>query len=203
MAYSNAWDPTRPSGAVAANQIDTEIQAVRLDLQERLKTLFGITTFTADPLQGVALNMKGASASKIIAGSTSLSLRNNADSADNLLISDAGAVTARAYLSTPSIVGSSSVAVGAGVGVTANLHAFARGPVFVHSFTGVALGYCMLMVDDLSGTLVLVSQSTHNLYSLVPGTAGKLNFFYAANTLQVENRTGVAVTLKYLPIYAG
>src|SRR5262249_57529499 len=37
----------------------------------------------------------GAAASKIIPGATNISHRNNADSADNLLITDAGAVTVR------------------------------------------------------------------------------------------------------------
>ena len=39
-----------------------------------------------------------AAAGKIIPGATSLSFRNNADSADNLLISDAGVLTVRAGL---------------------------------------------------------------------------------------------------------
>lgn len=38
----------------------------------------------------------GAATSKIIPGATSLSLRNNADSADNVLVTDAGLVTVRA-----------------------------------------------------------------------------------------------------------
>lgn len=41
----------------------------------------------------------GAAASQIIPGATSLALRNTADSADNMLISDAGAVTFRGALS--------------------------------------------------------------------------------------------------------
>lgn len=40
----------------------------------------------------------GAAASKIVPGATSLSFRNNADGADNLLISNAGVVTVRAGL---------------------------------------------------------------------------------------------------------
>jgi hypothetical protein len=40
----------------------------------------------------------GGTTSKIIPGSTSISLRNNADSADNLLVSDAGVVTVRSNL---------------------------------------------------------------------------------------------------------
>lgn len=58
----------------------------------------------------------GATASKIIPGVTSLSLRNHADSADNLLVTDAGAVTTRAGLTVTS--GGATVTAG-GLTVTA------------------------------------------------------------------------------------
>jgi hypothetical protein len=82
-------------------------------------TVGGITTLTATTLAGTlstaaqanvtslgtltSLTTSGtvtmtAAASKIVPGATSFSHRNNADSADNLLISDAGAVTVRAGL---------------------------------------------------------------------------------------------------------
>lgn len=46
-------------------------------------------------------------AAKILGGATSLSLRNNADSADNVLVADAGLVTLRNALSVPTAVGGS------------------------------------------------------------------------------------------------
>lgn len=55
---------------------------------------------TPSTLRGTSLTLTTA-ASKIVPGATSLSLRNNADSADNLLISDAGVVTARLSIVTP------------------------------------------------------------------------------------------------------
>lgn len=56
-------------------------------------TVTGSLTVTGDP--GLSLS---ATASRIVAGATSLALRNNANSADNVLVSDAGAVTIRAGL---------------------------------------------------------------------------------------------------------
>lgn len=50
-----------------------------------------------------------APAAKIIPGATSISLRNNADSADNLLMTDAGAGTVRASLTAPTITASTSL----------------------------------------------------------------------------------------------
>lgn len=53
--------------------------------------------FAGNVILGSALTMTAA-ASKLVPGATSFSHRNNADNADNLLISDAGAVTIRAGL---------------------------------------------------------------------------------------------------------
>lgn len=49
MPYTNTWDPTTPDGSEDADQIDDIIQALKLDIQERMEdTLFD--DFTADPL---------------------------------------------------------------------------------------------------------------------------------------------------------
>jgi hypothetical protein len=82
-------------------------------------TVGGITTLTATTLAGTlstaaqgsvtslgtltSLTISGtltlsAAASKIVPGATSLSLRNNADSADNLILTDAGSATIRVAL---------------------------------------------------------------------------------------------------------
>lgn len=50
MAYSHVWSDTVPTGSLPANQIDTAIQDLRLDLDERLVPLIFNTPFTADPL---------------------------------------------------------------------------------------------------------------------------------------------------------
>lgn len=60
-------------------------------------TVTGATSFSAGITVTGSITMATA-ASKIVPGATSLALRNNADSADNILISNAGAVTIRAGL---------------------------------------------------------------------------------------------------------
>lgn len=50
MAYSHVWSNTVPPGSLPANQIDTAIQDLRLDLDERLVPLIFNTPFTSDPL---------------------------------------------------------------------------------------------------------------------------------------------------------
>lgn len=61
----------------------------------------------AGTLQATQLTLSDA-ASRIIPGATSLSLRNNANTLDNLLITDAGVVTARAAL----VVSGASISIG-------------------------------------------------------------------------------------------
>lgn len=96
MAYTNVWDNTAPLGSQAANLIDDDFRAFKLDIGERLTSIFGIGTLNAlDPVAPLLLRLTGAVASRIIPGATSLSLRNNADSADNLLIVDNGNITTR------------------------------------------------------------------------------------------------------------
>ena len=70
----------------------------------------GDLTITADQL------VFGAAASTIVPGATSLSLRNNADSADNVLISNAGAVTVRAGLT---VTASGLTVTAGGITITA------------------------------------------------------------------------------------
>jgi hypothetical protein len=65
MPYTNAWNTTDPSGSVAANTIDTEIQKLRLQLQERVFALLFNTPYTADPLT-LLDNITGKKDSKTI-----------------------------------------------------------------------------------------------------------------------------------------
>lgn len=50
MPYTNAWNTTDPAGSVAANTIDTEIQKLRLQLQERVFATLFDSPYTDDPL---------------------------------------------------------------------------------------------------------------------------------------------------------
>lgn len=89
-----------------------EIKTGAIFAYDRTGGVFGPITITATALTlaGGDVTISGGSlllstaVSKIIPGATSLSLRNNADSADNLIITNAGAVTVRAGLTVGSTV---------------------------------------------------------------------------------------------------
>lgn len=49
MAFTTAWSVTRPAGTLRVKQIDDEVRIFRVDMEERLEQLFGIT-MTDDPL---------------------------------------------------------------------------------------------------------------------------------------------------------
>lgn len=98
MAYTRTWNEATPPDTAAANTIAQLIRNKSIDMRERLNSVLGITDFTIDPLKGQRLDLGGVATSKIVPGATSLSLRNAADNADNLLIADAGDVTVRGKL---------------------------------------------------------------------------------------------------------
>ena len=64
MPYTNAWNTTDPAGSAAANTIDTEIQKLRLQMQERVfAQLFepavpGVYTDDPLPLKDVIIGKK-------------------------------------------------------------------------------------------------------------------------------------------------
>ena len=62
--------------------------------------LAGVTTLSMSS----TLTMT-ASASRIVAGATSFAIRNNANSADNILVTDAGVVTVRSHLNVTGAIG--------------------------------------------------------------------------------------------------
>jgi hypothetical protein len=70
-------------------------------------TSFGtLTSLTiGGALSGVTTLTMTAAASKIVPGVTSFSLRNNADNADNLIVTNAGAVTVRSHLMVTGVIG--------------------------------------------------------------------------------------------------
>jgi hypothetical protein len=88
MPYTRAWT-NAVLGSNPANTIDTLLANIREDINERLTDLLTITSFTADPLVANGLKLNRAAATKILGGTTNLSIRNAADSADNILIDNA------------------------------------------------------------------------------------------------------------------
>jgi hypothetical protein len=113
MAYTFPWDESFPPGTQSADQLNEDLQRVLVQTRERLVDLFGITfpNDTVTTVTATKVVLKGSATSKIIPGATSLSLRNNADSADNLLISDAGDVTIRNSLVTKGNIGGRFISV--------------------------------------------------------------------------------------------
>jgi hypothetical protein len=86
-------------GDNARTALSTDLPANMQTINDAIVTLADAQTIsgrkTLSHANGLALS---AAASKIVPGATSLSLRNNADDANNLLISNAGAVTVRSVL---------------------------------------------------------------------------------------------------------
>lgn len=119
MAYTVAWNEALPAGTDAAALIWEFIQDDKIAVRERLDDLFGTTSAgvnswaNATAYKAYLIKLSGTTAAKIIPGTVSLSLRNNADNADNLLVADGGAVTIRGRASagrvTPTVAATTSV----------------------------------------------------------------------------------------------
>jgi len=97
MTYSEAWDESFPTGASAANQINTYITDDKIAVRERIDSVFGTSGATslanADPYLPISLKLSGSATSKILPGATSFSVRDSADARNNLLVVEAGDVT--------------------------------------------------------------------------------------------------------------
>jgi hypothetical protein len=137
--------------------MDDSIRELKGDIEDRLKDIFGIADFTLDPIvpTQVALNRTGTA--KILGGTAALSLRNAADSADNILITDAGVVTLRNTLN--------------GVGA-----AFS-GAVSAASVSGDGAGLTNLDASKLTGTVAAARISGYypNITGVGTITAGVWN----------------------------
>lgn len=51
MSYTNVWSDSTPLGSAAANTIDDIFRALKVDIEQRISDLHGITDFTTDPLK--------------------------------------------------------------------------------------------------------------------------------------------------------
>lgn len=152
------------------------------------------TTLTLSGAQsgGTTLSLAGpititSATSKIIPGATSLSHRNNADSADNLLISDAGAVTVRAALT---------------VGAALDLSGASAGQISFPATQNPSAGANVL--DDYEeGTWVpsVGGTATYNNASGKYTKIGRLVFIRGTMTINVLG-TGSASTISGLPFAA-
>lgn len=166
MSYTNVWDESRPNGAiVAASSIDTEIQAVKIDIRERMNTVFGSSVFaTADPFKASKLLLNGAASGQIVAGTGSgLAIRNAADSASTFVVSDVGVVA----LFNNVVVGSGTIdlfssSVRGGVAYMAGLN-LANAANLAFRDAGNTVNITVLTVDASNNT-ILNAQSGKSLF---------------------------------------
>lgn len=97
MPFEIPWDEATPPGNAPANTAATELRNLEKAVSERMVAL-GVTnwdTATDTDIAFAFIKLLRIAATKIVGGSTSLALRNNADSADNVLVEDDGDVTVR------------------------------------------------------------------------------------------------------------
>lgn len=143
--------------------------------------LSGVTTLSMSS----TLTMS-ASASKIVPGATSLSLRNHADSADNLILTDAGAATIRAGLTVTA--GGATVTAGGltvtagGATITAGGLAVTVGPVNIGSSSGY----------QYAGTTVVGSRKTGWTAQTTPTARGDMGL--TPTTQTVANTLSALIT---------
>ncbi len=107
----------------------------------------GAITATAGDLVATAGRLVlNAAAAKIKGGATSLSLRNNADSADNVLVTDAGIVTLRNALSIPPSAGGTVAATSYG-SVRVKLDEKTPSGVATFTFSSIPQGFRTLVIE--------------------------------------------------------
>lgn len=116
-----------------------------------------------------------AAASTIIGGVTSVSFRNNADSQDNLLITDAGVVTARAAIRGTALQLANSETV-AGAGTTQGTAAALSATATIHRITGAngTVGW-ILPATTVVGTTHILLNTTAGVALIYPATGGTMN----------------------------
>jgi hypothetical protein len=99
MAYTTTANLTLKKPTPGTREpVDITLLNANFDTLDAAVTLTGAQTLTnktlTSPIIGTKLSFADA-ASKIVPGATSLSFRNNADNADNVIVSDAGDLTIR------------------------------------------------------------------------------------------------------------
>lgn len=148
---------------------------------------FTVAGSSGDTVIAGTITMSTA-ASRILPGATSLSLRNNANSADNLIILDAGAATFRTSVSSPSYLGAALALTG---GITSS------GP------TGTGIGYATGAGGAVTQTTNRTAAVTLNkLTGAITTDTTSLSAGGAA-TFTVNNTTVVATDTIDLSIKGG
>src|SRR5712691_3977685 len=157
----------------AANDVRiTTGGTTRLAITSSAITVTGSTTLVVEnDLQISGRLVFAAAASKIVPGATSISLRNNADTADNLLITDAGNATIRNNLV---VSGTGPHAIGGATAAATQINiqgAFTATGGAGNAF-GLEFGSSIIVqanqdaaLLDIDGTLVEAGSGTHGTFS--------------------------------------
>lgn len=95
MSYTNVWGSSTPPDSQQANQLGLDIRNFKLDVVQRINTVLGTGASwdAVDPIIATLLNFGTTASPQILGGATDLHFRNNANNADNLIITDAGNVS--------------------------------------------------------------------------------------------------------------
>jgi hypothetical protein len=152
MAYTNVWSKLAPLGSQAANLIDDDFRNLKLDISERFTTIFGTADLDGqDPVVATKLDFFNTASPKIKGGTVDLHFRNNADTNDNIVITDAGLVTLRNSLEMT--IGGALIYIklssNGGSGVDWRIESRTDGKLVLRSVTG---GADALVLN--SGTLI-------------------------------------------------
>ena len=59
MAYTNVWDETQPPDSQQANLLGLDVRNTKLDLRQRLESIFGAGIFSTDPVTITSLTFNG------------------------------------------------------------------------------------------------------------------------------------------------
>lgn len=171
MAYTRTWDETAPAGSSDADLIDDFIRNYKTDVRERIAALFGmdLTQFSADPIEPQGLDWSLVSALKFVGPSTSTTWRNNANSADNMMLDDLGNLSIRKDIKvvggmTQAIDGWSQSNIPASQAATEPTRAAGR---WIAPRAGSLLG---ILLQVGAGTLVTAGTLTAKAWKSVVGT---------------------------------
>lgn len=180
VAFRKNTSRAQISGSKLESWLSNDIEKFYLDLDASLNPRL--------PGHSIAGTLKFTPAvSKIVPGATSLAFRNNADSADNLLISDAGTATVRAAL-----------AVGTTLSVTGNV------------LTDLTLQDKVINLTDSTPTTRLILDGSSGGAPLIGAVGQLLNIqtslaqgSKASGAIQFRNTTDLDATDKALAVLIG
>lgn len=81
MPYTRTWNPAIPLGSIPAATLDDELRNLKTDVGERMADIFGLTAgeWATDPVRP----------KRIIPAATGFAVRNNANTLDNISVTDA------------------------------------------------------------------------------------------------------------------